>query len=80
MMADDFDNLWKKARTAVDEAESVQTLATILSSVDGQAFILNLEPSDAEACIGILDYVSLPLPYSIPRSHSPINDSGFSAT
>ena len=61
-MADDFDNLWKKARTVVDETESIQTLAAILSSMDGQAFILNLEPSDAEACIGILGRVSLPLP------------------
>ena len=71
-MADDFDNLWKTARVAADEAESIQTLAAILSSMDGQAFILNLEPSDAESCIGILDRVSLPLHSSIPRGHPPM--------
>lgn len=70
-MADDFDNLWQTARTATDETESIQTLAAILSSVDGQAFILNLEPSDAELCIGILDRVSL-LPSSTPHGNSPI--------
>ena len=70
-MADNFDNLWKKVRTTVDETESVQTLAAILSSVDDQAFILNLEPSDAESCIGILGCVILPLP-SISRDHSPM--------
>jgi len=56
-MADNFDQLWKKVR-AVDEAESIRTLAKILSSKDGRTFIFNLEPSDAALCIEILDHVS----------------------
>ena len=60
-MAVDFNMLWKKARitATADEAESVKTLTKVLSSKDGQTFILNLEPADAALCIEILDYVSL---------------------
>lgn len=58
-MADDFNKLWKKVRAAatVDEAESVRTLAKILLSKDGRAFVLNLKQSDAVLCIEILDHV-----------------------
>lgn len=56
-MAVDFNERWEKARTATDKAESVRTLAKILSFEDGQTFISNLEPPEAELCIEILDYV-----------------------
>ena len=57
-MVADFNKLWKRVHTATDEAESVRALAKILSSKDGRAFILDLEPPDAELCIEILDHVS----------------------
>ena len=59
-MAVDFDRLWKKAHTVVatDEAESIRTLAKILSSKDGRTFISDFGQSDAELCIEILDRVS----------------------
>jgi hypothetical protein len=57
-MVVDFNKLWKRARTVVDEAESVRTLVRILSSKDGRTFILNLEPREVELCIEILDHVS----------------------
>ena len=57
-MAIDFNKLWKKARTGTDDAESVRTLAKILSSTDGRTFIMDLEPPDAELCLEILDHVS----------------------
>ena len=42
-----LDRLWKKARTAADDAESLRTLAKILSSKDGRAFIFgNPEPQE----------------------------------
>jgi len=69
-MADDFDELWKKVR-AVDEAESIRTLAKILSSKDGRMFIFNLEPPEAALCIEILDHVS-PSPSVIPHSRPPM--------
>ena len=56
-MAIDFNKLWKEVRTATDKAKSVRTLAKILSSKDGRTFILDLEPSEAKACIEILDHV-----------------------
>ena len=65
-MAVDFEKLWKKARTTTTEAKAVQTLAEILASKDGQEFILELESSEAEACIEILDHVRRPL----NRSHA----------
>ena len=49
-----------------DGAESVRTLAKILSSEDGRSFISNLEPPEAELCIEILDHVSSN-PSSTPR-------------
>jgi hypothetical protein len=60
-MTADSNKLWKKARSvaATDEAESVRTLAKILTSKDGREFISNLEPSDAKLCIEILDQVIL---------------------
>lgn len=61
--AADFDGLWKKARTSVDGANSIETLAQILSSKDGGTFILDLGPQDAELCIKILDHVSSNLPF-----------------
>ena len=61
-MATNYNKLWKKACTGSDEAESVRTLAKILSSKDGRTFILDLEPSDAELCLEILDHVSSDLP------------------
>ena len=59
-MAVDFGVLWGRARTAAasNEAESVRHMAEILSSKDGRAFILDLEQSDAELCIEILDHVN----------------------
>ena len=57
-MAVNFDKLWKKTRNATNEAESVRTLAEILSSKDGRKFILDLESADALLCIEILDQVS----------------------
>jgi len=54
----DYDKLWKRIRSAVDEGESVRTLVKILSAKDGRIFVLNLEPSEAELCIEILDHVS----------------------
>ena len=58
-MATEFSKLWEQVRTAADEAESVRTLAKILSSKDGRTFIVeNLGLSDAELCIEILDCVS----------------------
>ena len=57
-MAVNFDKLWKKARHATNEAESVRTLAEILSSKDGRTFISDLESTDALLCIEILDQVS----------------------
>ncbi|KAF9789239.1 kinase-like domain-containing protein [Thelephora terrestris] len=54
-MGVDFNGLWLKARTTEDEAESVRTLAEILSSKDGRMFILNLGSSDAEPCIELMD-------------------------
>ena len=57
-MVTDFNKLWKKARASTDEAESIRTLAKILSSKDSRAFILDLKPQDAEFCIEILDHVS----------------------
>ena len=57
-MAVDYNRLWKRARTATDETESVRILAKILSSKDGRAFILDLEQQDAELCIEILDHVN----------------------
>ena len=59
-MAVDFSGLWESARAAAasDEAESVRQMAEILSSKDGRTFILDLEPSDAELCIEILDHVN----------------------
>jgi hypothetical protein len=72
-MAVDFNRLWKKARTAADEVESVRILAKILSSEDGREFISDLEPPEAELCIEILDHVSLnpPFPVNHPRGRSP---------
>ena len=61
-MSDNFSKLWKKARTATDEAESIRALAKILSSKDGRAFIFDLEPLEAELCIEILDHVSADSP------------------
>ncbi|KAF9644384.1 kinase-like protein [Thelephora ganbajun] len=55
-MAIDFNKLWKEARTTEDEAGSVRALAKILSSKDGRTFILNLEQTEAELCIEILDH------------------------
>ena len=57
-MAVDFNKLWKKTRNGTDYAESVRTLAKILSSTDGRTFIMDLEPPDAELCLEILDHVS----------------------
>ena len=57
-MVADFDNLWKESRTAADKAESVRTLAKVLSVEDGREFISNLELVEAELCIEILDHVS----------------------
>ena len=57
-MTADYNKLWKRVRSAVDEGESVRTLVNILSSKDGRTFISNLEPSEAELCIEILDHVS----------------------
>lgn len=59
-MAVNFDELWKKVRADVtmNEAESVRTLAKILSSKEGRTFILDLEKTDAVFCIEILDHVS----------------------
>jgi len=54
----DYDKLWKRIRSAVDEGESVRTLVNILSSKDGRTFVLDLEPSEAELCIEILGHVS----------------------
>ena len=70
-MADNFNKQWKKARAAMDEAESVRALAKILSSKDGRTFILDLEPPEAELCIEILDYVSSNPPSRIHGDHSP---------
>jgi hypothetical protein len=77
-MTVDFDKLWKGSRTAADNAESVRTLAKVLSLEDGREFISNLELVEAELCIGILDHVS-------SNPHRPSlkvirqrNDSGFS--
>ena len=67
-----FNGLWKKARVAMDETESVQTLARILSSKDGRAFIPDLVPQDAEICIEILDHVSLNPPPAVPDGRSQI--------
>jgi len=60
-MTADYDKLWNIVRSIVDEGESVRTLVKILSSKDGRTFILNLEPSEAELCIEILDHVSTSL-------------------
>ena len=59
-MAIDFNELWRKVRAdaTADEAESVRTLAKILSSKEGRTFVLNLGQSDAVFCIEILDHVS----------------------
>jgi serine/threonine protein kinase len=61
-MSVNFDRLWGEARIATSEAESVRTLAKILSSKDGRKFISNLELADAELCIEILDHVRM-IPY-----------------
>jgi hypothetical protein len=70
-MVPDFDNLWKESRSAADEAESVRTLANILSSEGGREFISNLKPQEAELCIEILDHVSSNPPPTITKGHSP---------
>jgi hypothetical protein len=57
-MVSDFNELWNKARTVADEAEPAQALAEVLSPEDGRWFISNLEPSEAELCIEILDHVN----------------------
>ena len=70
-MATDFDGQWKKARTAAitDEAESIRTLAKILSSKEGRTFVFDLEPQDAAFCIDMLDHVSTnPTPHSTPTA------------
>jgi len=71
-MTVDFNRLWKKARTATDEAESIRTLAEILTSKDGRAFILDLEVKDAELCIEILDHVNSNPPSAALDCHSPM--------
>ena len=68
-MATNYNKLWKKAHTGSDEAESVWTLAKTLSSKDGRTFILDLEPSDAELCLEILDHVSSDLPSVVLDYH-----------
>jgi hypothetical protein len=70
-MTVDFDKLWKGSRTAADNAESVRTLAKVLSLEDGREFISNLELVEAELCIGILDHVSSNPPPTITEGHSP---------
>ena len=72
VMVTDFNGLWKKAREATDETESIRTLAKILSSKDGRAFILDLEPQDAEFCIEILDHVNSNSPPAVPDGRSQI--------
>ena len=59
-MAADFGSLWERARAAApsNEAESVRHMAELLSSKDGRTFISDLQPSDAELCIEILDHVN----------------------
>lgn len=52
----DFDELWTRARSAGDKTESIRNLAKILSSKEGRMFILGLEPSDVELCVGFMDY------------------------
>lgn len=52
----DFDELWTRARTAEDKTESIRNLAKILSSKEGRMFILGLEPSDVELCVGFMDH------------------------
>ena len=72
-MAIDFNGQWKKVRAVAteDEAESIRTLAKMLSTKEGRTFVSNLEPSDAALCIEILDHVSL---------ESPICQSSFMIT
>ena len=71
-MATNYNKLWKTARSGTDDAESVRTLATILSSRDGRMFVLDLELSEAELCLEILTHVSSNLPSIVPDGHSPI--------
>jgi len=71
-MAADFDKLWNNVRASTDQRESIQTLARILSSKDGRAFILDLGPQDAEFCIEILDHVNPNHPPAVPDGHLPM--------
>ena len=71
-MITDFNKLWNKARAAADETESIQILARILSSKDGRAFILDLNPQDVGLCIEILDYVNSNPPHAVYDGRSPI--------
>ena len=64
----DFDELWTRARAAGDKAESIRNLAGILSSKEGRMFILGLEPSDVELCIGLMDHVRSVPPSTTIRS------------
>jgi len=44
--------------SATDGAQAVQTLAEILTDMDGKAFISGLDSKDAELCVEILSDVS----------------------
>lgn len=63
----DFERLAKKAQVAVNEAESVQNLAKILSSERGRESVLNLDREGAGLCIEILDKVRFCPPSTIHR-------------
>ena len=43
---------------AIDEVQAIQTLAEILTDMDGKAFIARLDSKDADLCVDILGNVS----------------------
>ena len=56
-MAKNYQQLWEGARRTPDWGQAVWNLTEISADKQGRAFLLNLEPEDAELCIEILHHV-----------------------
>ena len=57
-MAKNHQRLWQEVTSSIEEAAAVRALANILVDREGRAFVLRLDPKDAEYCIDILDRVN----------------------
>jgi len=57
-MAKDYQHLWEGAVSAIDDAQAIQTLSSILADKEGRVFASRLDRKDTKLCAEILDNVS----------------------